>query len=159
MHGALDLALPLAGARALEARGDIAPELGEPRRGLVPARRGHAHERRKLHAEYRAGAAVDGAQIQLLVERQHAGGQVREQALEVGLGLRERRLIALGLRARFRQLQRHRVEGLGQHADLVARCDRRTLAVIAARHRARAFHQHAKRRRQAVGEHERERDR
>ena len=54
--------------------------------------------------------------LQLLVERQHAGGQVGEHALEVGLGLRELGLVALGLRARFRELQGHAVERLREHA-------------------------------------------
>ena len=51
-------------------------------------------------------------QPQVLVEGEHAGGEVGEYAFEVGLGLRELGLVALGRGARIRELQRHAVERL-----------------------------------------------
>ena len=56
------------------------------------------------------GAAVGGAEIQLLVECEHSRRQVGEQALQIGLGLGERGLVALHPCVRFGELEGHPVE-------------------------------------------------
>ena len=144
---------------ASERRRDFPSQLADSGSHCRPARHCDPDERREVDPQYRARAAVRGTEVQLFVERQHAGGQVGEQALKIGLGLHQRRVVALGLRACLGELQRHRVEGLGQHANLIARSNRRALAVVAAGHRARAFHEHSERGRKPVGALERERQR
>src|SRR5262249_58784471 len=95
----------------------------------------------QLRPEKVAGATVHRTQAQLLVESEHACGKVGEDALEIRLGLRQLRLVPLGLAARLGELQRHAVERLGEHPDLVTRDHRRAPAEVPTRHGASTLHE------------------
>ena len=100
-------------------------------------------------------AAVRRAQPQRVVEREHARREVREDAFEVRLGVRELGFLALRFGARLGELQRHAVERAREHAELVAARVGRALAEVALRDRARAFDEHVERRGKPFGQQER----
>ncbi len=60
---------------------------------------------------------------------------------------------------RVGELRGHRVERLGQHAELVARRDRLAAREVALRDGARALGEQAQRRGEALGQHDREAER
>jgi hypothetical protein len=62
----------------------------------------------------------------------------------------------LGLPLRLEELRGHRVERFGEHAELVLGRDRLAPREIAFGHRARALGETPERRREALGQHDRE---
>jgi len=91
------------------------------------------------------GARVRGAQPECIVECEHAGGQIGEDAFEIGVGRLDGVATFFGVLPRFGQLRRHRVERLGENAELVAALHRMASAEVALRDRARAFGQKTQR--------------
>ncbi len=135
----LRLLLPLRVAARAKALGD---ELGErrQRRQLAPpvGERGAGQLGERLLQDHR-GARVGRAQPVAIVEREHAGREIAENALEVCARRLGRAARLLGLLLRLGELRRHRVERFGQHAELVARGHRLPAREIALRDRARAL--------------------
>ena len=152
--GQLRFLLPLAvaaGAKSLgnelgerSERGEPPSPLGERKAGQV----GH----RLLEDDRRARVA--GAQPIAVVERKHAGRQIAEDAFEIRVRGFDRAPRFLGLGARLGKLRGHRVERLGENAELVARRDGLSAREVALGDRARAFGEKAERRGEALRQHD-----
>ena len=141
---------------------ELAEGLDELRRGLAQPRQlleRAAHEPVGAGPEDRLGADVRERDAEVLVEHDHAGGQVREHAREPRVRALELLLVALDERARLLELARHRVERLREHAELVAPGVVLDRPEVAGRHRARAGGEHRQRPGHPAGEQERRGDR
>ena len=100
-----------------------------------------AAKRLKLAAQDRGRAMVRYRERELMVENQNARGQIRKNALEVHFRPLEGKAIGFHAAVRVLELARHRVERLGEHAELVAARHGRTARKVAARHRLRGLRQ------------------
>ena len=76
--------------------------------------------KRLLAAQDRGRAMVRYRERELMVENQNARGQIRKNALEVHFRPLEGKAIGFHAAVRVLELARHRVERLGEHAELVA---------------------------------------
>src|SRR5438045_9796527 len=95
------------------------------------------HQLRKLlelRAQNGERAAVGDRQRQVLCEYEYAGGQIGEDVFEARLCRLERRAARLQHPPRFLELTGHRIERLGEHAELIAAGYRRVAREVPARH-------------------------
>ena len=79
-----------------------------------------ADDRAQIGLQDGLRALVDGGDAEGLVERQHAGRQVRQHAFQIDVGAFQLLAVALDHAAGLVQLARHGVERAGQLADFVA---------------------------------------
>jgi hypothetical protein len=105
---------------------------------LTPHRLGEVLQ---LGIENRLGAVVGNRELELVVEHQHAGRQIGENALQPRFRRFQRDAVGLDHMARLVELVDHRIEALSQHAELVARRYRHLAREIAARHRLHCLRQ------------------
>jgi hypothetical protein len=110
-------------------------------------------------AEDAAGGRVHRLHVHALVEGEHPRREVRKDALEIRARVLDLLLVALHRLRGVGDLARHRVERLGEDAELVAALHRIQLRVVALGDGARRFGERRERRRQALGKHEGERQR
>src|SRR4029450_6633083 len=80
-----------------------------------------------------------------VVEREHTRREIAENAFEIRARRLRRTPRFLGLLLGIGELKRHRIEGFGENAELVARRDGLPAREIALRNGARAFGEEAKR--------------
>ena len=119
--GELGLLLPMAVAAAAKALRDERGERRERGKPSTPLGQGTARQLGQRLLQDHRRARVGGAQPVAVVEGEHARREIAEDAFEIrARGLR-RAARLLGLLLRIGELQRHRVERFGEHAELVAR--------------------------------------
>ncbi len=123
-----------------------------------PFRKLQAVEGRRGHGEDLPGGGVHRLHVESLVEREHPRGEVRQDGLEVGLGILELLLVPLHRLGGIGDLARHRVERLREDAELVAAIDRVELGVVALGDRARRLGERRQRRGELLREHEGQRE-
>ena len=112
---ALDLFRPFAAGVRCKRAVDLRRQLLQRRYALVPARNLESAQLFEVGPENGRRAMVEGSQAQAGIECQHAGRQVGEDALDVGVRLTQLLLIALLDHAKyasiyeyqFRKFQRH----------------------------------------------------
>ena len=159
LAGTLYLLRPLVARAVVKSRGNVRRKRLQLRDALVPARELEPGEAGEVRTQNRRSAVIERPQPQRFVKREHAGGKVRKYALHIGMRVGELCLVAFGGRACFGELLAHCVERLREHPELVAARDGLSLAEVTLRDGARAFDQKTERGRQALGEHEGQRQR
>ena len=117
-----------------------------------------ADDRAQIGLQDGLRALVDGGDAEGLVERQHAGRQVRQHAFQIDIGAFQLLAVALDHAAGLVQLARHGVERAGQLADFVALRRFGQRPVVAHAHGLRAGGQAEQRAHQALGQRQRHGD-
>ena len=147
-----DLLFPLAAATGTKRSGNFSGQRSQPRHPFVPSLRLKTGELVDDGIKNRIGTIVVRTQPHAVVEGEHPGRQVIEDALHVGMGVSKLRLITLHNRTRLGQLLAHAVKRLHQDTQLILARNSFALAEIALRHRPRALRQKTQRRGEAFAQ-------